>query len=57
MTFKERYEQCQSKFRGVDIGMMNIILYMYIPIICYGYAIVTSFEFLVFFVLLMIYYI
>ncbi len=57
MPFKERYDKCHKIFRDMDLGIMNILLYVYVPIICCSYAIVTSFEFLVFFLLLLVYYV
>jgi hypothetical protein len=56
MNFKERYDECHKKFNGLDIGILNIYAYMYVPMICCIYAIVNSFEFLLFIILLFVYY-
>ena len=56
-TFKERYDYGFSKFRNLDAGIGNIMLYPFVCMICLIYALVCSFEFVVLIIMIILYYI
>lgn len=57
MTVQESCDQCMNKFINIDVGFMGIVFLPITYAFCMLYAIITSFECILFFVMVVLYYI